>query len=161
MYVSVYRGRAVDNTPRIGELMTTTSLHCVEVSDTVKTAKTLMLTENIKHLPVLKAGQLVGILSDRDVKLAQAVSTDPNFHDNARVGDVHRSNPYTVTRSEPADRVLSEMAERRIGSVLIVEDDELVGIFTTTDACRSFADFLRFHYGDGEDEAPTGEELTA
>ncbi len=151
----------MDNVPRIGELMTTTSLHCVDVSDTVKTAKTLMLNENIKHLPVLRDGQLVGILSDRDVKLAQAVSTDPSFHDNAHVEDVFRSNPYSVPRSEPADRVLREMAERRIGSVLIVEDEDLIGIFTTTDACRCFADFLKFHFGNGEDEAPTGEELTA
>ncbi|NIR29993.1 MAG: CBS domain-containing protein [Gammaproteobacteria bacterium] len=150
----------MDNVPRIGELMTA-SPQCVDVSDTVKTAKTLMLNENIKHLPVLRGERLVGILSDRDVKLAQAVSTDPNFHDNARVEDVFRSNPYTVPRSEPANRVLSEMAERRIGSVLIVEDEELIGIFTTTDACRCFADFLRFHFGDGEDEAPTGQELTA
>jgi acetoin utilization protein AcuB len=150
----------VNNAPCIGELMTM-SPRCVDVTDTVKTAKSLMVHLTIKHLPVMAKGRLVGILSDRDVKLAQAVSTDPDFHDNARVQDVYRSNPYTVTRLERADKVLSEMAERRIGSALIVEDEELIGIFTTTDACRSFAEFLRFHYGDGEDDAATGEELTA
>ncbi len=36
-----------------------------------------------------------------------------------------------------------EMADDHIGSTPVVKDRKLVGIFTATDACRSFAEHLR------------------
>ena len=56
--------------------------------------------------------------------------------------------------SEPLDRVLSKMARLQVGSVLVVKEDRLAGIFTVTDACRSFAECLRAQFpGEGGDEA--------
>ena len=46
-------------------------------------------------------------------------------------------------RDTPLDQVVTEMAERRIGSALITHHDKLVGIFTVTDACRVLAEILR------------------
>ena len=46
-------------------------------------------------------------------------------------------------RDEPLDHVLTEMATRRVGATLVTRNDEMVGIFTTTDACLRFAELLR------------------
>ena len=42
----------------------------------------------------------------------------------------------------PLQRVVAEMAHRRIGSALITKDGRLAGIFTATDACRCLAELL-------------------
>ena len=35
------------------------------------------------------------------------------------------------------------MADRHIGSTIVIEGGKIIGVFTATDACRSFAEFLR------------------
>jgi len=125
----------------IAELMTGAP-YCIDANDTVQNAKNMMARHAIRHLPVLDEGDLVGIVSDRDVKLAQAVSADPDFHGSARIADVYRASPYTVSPGTPAHEVLATMAERGIGSALIAEEGRVLGIFTTIDACREFARFL-------------------
>ena len=57
--------------------------------------------------------------------------------------DVQRADIYAVERDEPLDRVLAEMAERHIGSAVVTDGGKLVGVFTATDACRYFAEYLR------------------
>jgi len=49
------------------------------------------------------------------------------------------------------DHVLMEMADRHIGSVLVVREKRLAGIFTVTDACRRFGEFLRATFPPGDD----------
>jgi CBS domain-containing protein len=50
---------------------------------------------------------------------------------------------YSVERDEPLDSVLSEMADRHIGSVIVTDAGKAAGVFTATDACKHFAEFLR------------------
>ena len=126
----------------ISELMTSKPVFIME-TDLISNAKKILIDNTIKHLPVMnKHGQVTGILSDRDIKLHQAVSDDPNFHATARVADAQRQRPYVVSPDTPARQVLQEMHERRIGSAIIVDDDRLVGIFTSVDACRILAGLI-------------------
>ncbi len=55
---------------------------------------------------------------------------------------------YVVDAQTPLDEVLDHMASHRIGSALVTSNGELAGIFTATDACRAFAEFLRAGGGD-------------
>lgn len=48
-------------------------------------------------------------------------------------------DPWIVEPGTPLDQVLDKMADDRIGSVLVAEKGELVGIFTATDACRELS----------------------
>ena len=50
---------------------------------------------------------------------------------------------YVVDVGERLDRVLVDMARRHIGSAVVVKNDKLAGIFTATDACQAFGEFLR------------------
>jgi len=126
----------------IKDLMTT-SVVSIEASQPVIEAKQLMAQKEIRHLPVIEGGQVLGILSDRDLKLAQAVADDKSFDRNRKVGEICIRQVYTVSPEAPARNVLSYMAEERIGSALVVnQTGDLVGIVTAVDACRVFARFL-------------------
>jgi CBS domain-containing protein len=50
---------------------------------------------------------------------------------------------YIVDLETPLDEVLDHMAANQIGSAIVTRQGKLAGVFTTTDACRSFAEFLR------------------
>jgi CBS domain-containing protein len=70
------------------------------------------------------------------------------------VRDVYIADPYIVDLNEPLDHVLLTMAQKHIGSVLVTKNGKLAGLFTTTDACRCFGEFLREKFSPrGDDEA--------
>ena len=100
-------------------------------------AKKMMYENGIKHLPVLDRGSLIGLLSDRDVKLCYAV--DGAKADTLKVADACSPEVFAVEQEESLSFVCKRMAEEGLGSAVIVEGDRAVGIFTVTDACRLLA----------------------
>ena len=50
--------------------------------------------------------------------------------------------PYTVAPETPLDEVVLKMAEHKYGCAVIAQNEKVVGIFTTVDACRAFAEML-------------------
>lgn len=94
---------------------------------TIKSALAAMEKWNIRHLPVVADKKLVGIVSHRDLM--------NNAHENKIVRDVMITSIYTVTPEHPLQEVVLEMAQQKYGSAVVVNaSDEIVGIFTTTDA---------------------------
>jgi CBS domain-containing protein len=132
----------MDHIPSMRTVMTPFP-HCVDAGDSVLVARTLMVRHGVRHLPVKEGDKLVGVLTDRDLKRA----LDPDLglppKDELFVRDVSVPDAYTVDTSEPLDRVLEEMADRHVGSVLVTSHGRLAGIFTTTDACRILCAHLR------------------
>ncbi len=126
----------------------------IEAGEDIAEARRRMEEHGIRHLPVLVDGEPIGILSNRDLERAEAamaVAGDPH---PARVGDVCRFPAYAVQLDEPLDNVLIHMATERVGSALVLRGERVVGIFTTTDACRLFAEYLRRDFpADGDDAA--------
>ena len=93
---------------------------------------------DVRHLTVMRGSKLVGIVSERDVALLKART---NAHlDELRVSDAMTRDPYRVASSTPLADVARVMAEHRYGAVVIVDDDLLRGIFTTTDGMRVLAE---------------------
>lgn len=117
--------------------------HCVDADDSLLLARALMQRYEVRHLPVINAGTLVGVLTDRDIKRA----LDPDLGlpplDELFVRDLFVPDAYIVEAAEPLDEVLAHLSTTHIGSALITRDGHLVGIFTVTDACRTFCQFLR------------------
>jgi len=101
-----------------------------------------MREHKIRHLPVMDKGVLKGVVSDRDIKLMLG----PDFaYPNPRelkVGNVMIEDCYVVDLATPLRAVLRHMAEHRLGSALVTRRGKLAGVFTSTDACRAFADYL-------------------
>ena len=112
----------------------------IEAKESLKKARDMMSKFGIRHLPVTKDGRLVGILSERELNIACGIeSIDPN---HLLVIDVCSENPYTVAPDTPLRKVAQVMADKCYGSVLVVEDGKLTGIFTTVDACDALYQVL-------------------
>lgn len=120
--------------------------YSVEIDAPVDEALQFMRDHKIRHLPVTENGQLKGVISDRDIKLMLGPDfAYPDAHE-MKVKEAMVEDAYVVDFSTPLDTVLSHMAEHRIGSALITRKAKLVGVFTSSDACRAFAEFLANHY---------------
>ena len=139
--------QAIDGIPSIEDVMTASPLF-VEIDADIRAADDLMQDHDVRHLPVIEGGVLVGILSDRDIAAVwSVVNADPDKHIEVR--SICSLDVYAVGVEEKLDHVLMEMAERRIGSAVVAKGEKIVGIFTATDACRCFGAFLRAHWPEG------------
>ena len=132
----------VDHIPSIASVMTPCP-YSVQLHDSVRRARELMVEQSVRHLPVLRDHALVGILTDRDLKRA----LDPDMglppRDELFVRDIYVPEPYVVDTGTPLDVVLDYMASHHVGSVLVTTHRRLAGIFTATDACRLYCNHLR------------------
>jgi acetoin utilization protein AcuB len=114
--------------------------HTIGVDQKLSLAKEMMLEHNIRHLPVQKGGQLVGVLTDRDINFALAV--DGTTPENLTVEEACTLEPYLVAPTESVATVARRMAHDHIGCTLIAQNGKLIGIFTTVDACRVLSEAL-------------------
>lgn len=122
-------------TPSLRAVMTTHP-HSIRIDETVQTARRKMTSLGVRHLPVLEAGALRGVVSDRDLRLVPGEGAD------VTIEDVCVDDPIAVDIDTSVFVVVSLMADTRVGSVLVTEDDRVCGIFTTTDACRMLSQLL-------------------
>jgi acetoin utilization protein AcuB len=101
-------------------------------------AHTMMRSRRVRHLPVLRGQELVGIVSHRDLML---IETLPGV--DARevpVEDAMTRDIYAVAPSTAVAEVAAHMAERKLGSAVVRNrQGRVVGVFTVTDACRALA----------------------
>jgi len=106
----------------------------------------LMQREGIRQLPVVDNSELVGIITDRDVRLAvdsPVVSQDmPHRKDTIEKFTAETCmtpNPMTVTPELSAYTVAGMLATYKFGSFPVVDHGVLVGIITTSDYLTFFA----------------------
>jgi acetoin utilization protein AcuB len=125
--------------PSVQQYMTASPC-TIGADQTLARAHDVLRERRIRHLPVLRGGQLVGMISERDLALVEAFrDVDPDI---IRVEDAMSPEVFTVTPETPIDAVVSEMASKKYGSAVIMQHDKVVGIFTTVDVCRAFMDLL-------------------
>jgi acetoin utilization protein AcuB len=126
--------------PTIQKYMTT-SPHSIGTDQPLAKAHEMMRELDIRHLPVLLGGQLVGILTDRDLALIESMSgVDPR---KVTIEDAMTSSVYSVEPGTPLDEVVATMGARKLGSAVIMQNGKVVGIFTTVDLCSAFTDLLQ------------------
>ncbi len=94
----------------------------------------------IRHLPIVEDGRLVGIMSDRDILRASPPVGDPqrvNVLKGKRVGDVMTREVVTTYPQDTLVHAAQVMYERKIDSLPVVAEEELVGIITSSDVMRA------------------------
>jgi acetoin utilization protein AcuB len=122
----------------VGAYMTKTP-HTIGAEQTLKVARQLMSDHHVRHLPVLHGGDLVGVLSDREVESFAALPGSAEMTvEEAMVPDV-----YVTPGDAPLVEVATEMARRRVGSAVVIAGASVVGVFTAVDALRALADALK------------------
>lgn len=119
--------------------------YSVDIDDCLEAAIKLMQAHNIRHVPVTSRSRVIGVVTDRDIKAAQRLLPELQ---NFPVRTAYEDTPYVVDIDTRLDAVLTDMAERQIGSAIVTRREKLVGIFTCIDACRTFAAYLRAQGGD-------------
>lgn len=117
--------------------------YSVDAAASLADAQAFMRQHQIRHLPVTRDGELVGSISDRDIKLVLGPDFAYLDAQQTRVSDVMTADTYTVDMETGLDGVLAHMAEHHLGAAIVTRHGKLAGIFTVTDACRHFSDFLR------------------
>lgn len=114
--------------------------HSIGAEQPLTQAHELLRKYNIRHLPVLKGGSLVGMVTQRDLAVVETLKdVDPK---KVQVADVMSTEVYTVGPDSPLDAVVQEMASKKYGSAVVMQNSHVVGIFTTVDACSALANLL-------------------
>lgn len=112
----------------------------IDSEQSVAQARDFMREHRLRHLPVVGSQGLVGILTDRDIKLVLGFKdADPQ---RLKVGDACTPSPYMTTPEALLSEVVAHMADKKYGCALVVDNGKLVGIFTETDAYRALSELL-------------------
>jgi acetoin utilization protein AcuB len=128
--------------PMIEKYMTAMP-HTISPSMPITSAVQLMQENHFRHLPVQDAGKLVGILTDRDIKLAASFQGAGEL----TVSDAMTPAPYRTTPQASLADVVFEMAEHKYGCAVVEQENgKIVGIFTATDGLRVLGEVLLSHF---------------
>jgi len=109
----------------------------IQTDDTLGAAFQLMTRAQIRHLPVMKDGKLVGMLTERDV-LSVRAKLDATESWSTMV--VRRAMSAPIQTAHPDDsltEVAARLAMDRLGALPIVERGKLLGIATVTDVLNA------------------------
>ena len=130
----------------VGDLMTRAVI-TVRPETPVSEAKSLMTRERIRHLLITEGERLVGIVTDRDIRLnlaspATSLSVwELNFLlARLTVAQVMTKSMIVIEPGRDAREAARIMLDRRIGGLPVLDGTRLVGILTETDLVRAFAD---------------------
>jgi acetoin utilization protein AcuB len=137
-------GRVLALFQRMSELIIerfmTHSPHTIGEEQPLSIAHQLMREHGIRHLPVLHGGKLVGMLSQRDLHFIETLANvDP---DTVSVSEAMSTDTYVVGPRATLSKVAEEMADRRYGSVVVMDKERVVGILTTVDGMRALSVIL-------------------
>ena len=118
----------------------------ISASDSLSTVEDIMRLGGVRHLPVVRGGRLVGVVSERDVLRVSLSNLHESGTDERRaflhVLEIERAMsapPIVVEPYVSVQKAALLMAENRIGCLPVVEGDELVGLVTATDLLFYYA----------------------
>jgi acetoin utilization protein AcuB len=131
----------MNEAPKLKNLMTPFP-YSVDAEAPLDAAVEFMRRHKIRHLPVTTKGALTSVVSDRDIKLVLGPDFASPSSRELKVRDAMVKDCYIVDLATPLAAVLRHMAIQRIGSAVVTRRGKLAGVFTASDACRTFADYL-------------------
>ena len=133
---------------RVRDLMTGAPI-TVSPATSMLDARHLLLSKHFRHLLVTKDDQLVGIVTDRDIRLnlpSQATSLSVweinHLLTKLTVGQVMTESVITVGPNRDAADAARLMLDHKIGALPVTDGGRLIGIVTETDMLRAFVQAL-------------------
>jgi acetoin utilization protein AcuB len=115
----------------------------VDSETLVMDAQKIMKESNIRRLPVVEKGKLVGIVTKHDLlEASPSPATSLSVHElnyllsKMKVKEIMKKNPVTLTPDTPFEEALKIGQQKKIGSFPVVENGKVVGIATESDIVR-------------------------
>jgi acetoin utilization protein AcuB len=124
------------NHAKIADVMTRVPV-TIGAQQPLTEARALMDRYQIRHLPVMDLGRMVGVVSARELDLL-ALDAEQLPVSMAMATEVLTAEPDETVAS-----VVAKMAERKAGSAVVVRHGDVVGVFTTIDALRVLEDYAK------------------
>jgi CBS domain-containing protein len=118
----------------------------ISESDTLSTVEDIMTLGHVRHMPVVRAGKLVGVVSERDLLRASLSNLTEFAREERRaflqvveIARVMSAPPIVIDVDASIEEAARVMAEHKIGCLPAMEHENLVGLVTETDVLRYFA----------------------
>jgi len=118
----------------------------ISVSERLSTVEDIMTLGHVRHMPVVRGGKLVGVVSERDLLRASLSVLSEHrgaerraFLHVVEIARVMSAPPIVIGPDATLDEAALVMAEKKIGCLPVVDGDHLLGMVTETDVLRSVA----------------------
>ena len=108
---------------------------------TVASALVRMRRAQVRHLLVMDAGRLVGIVSHRDWRRLDS-REDRGGRRSRPIASIMTEDPVTVAPEAPVTVAARALLERKIGCLPVRDGEDILGIFTTSDALEALLSAL-------------------
>ena len=125
-----------------------TKIVTIGVGDSLSTVEDIMTLGHVRHMPVVRGGQLVGVVSERDLLRVSLSKLNDYGKDQRRaflqaveITHVMSTPAITIDPDATVKSAARVMAERKIGCLPVVDGEDLGGMLTETDVLRFFAGF--------------------
>ena len=133
---------------KVVDLMTIDPL-TVTAAETVGKANELMAENNIRQIPVVNGRELLGIVTDRDIRafLSEALVGEPEARESAlgtAVGDIMTTEPLSIAPDDDLKDAVEMLIEQKFGAIPVVDEAEgVVGIVSYVDVLRNYLERLQ------------------
>lgn len=119
---------------------------CISADDNLRIVHEIMQLGRTRHLPVVRRGDLVGVISQRDLLHASLSNVmglpaeeQNEFLEGVSISEVMSAPPVFIGPDARVQDAARAMAEHKIGCLPVVESGKVAGIITETDLLRYFA----------------------
>jgi acetoin utilization protein AcuB len=98
----------------------------------------VMRDNSIRHLPVVDGGNLVGFVTEGDLRQASLLS----MVDKVSIEDVMIKDPVTIAPDASIEEAAKLIYSHKIGGLPVVKGKKLVGIITIVDVLQAFIQMM-------------------
>ena len=123
-----------------------TKVVSISPDDKLDIVKDIMELGSVRHLPVVRGGSLVGVVTQRDLLKASLstvmglpASEHARFLKGIRISEVMSTPPRSIGFDDTIRHAARTMADHKIGCLPVLDGTKLVGIVTETDVLAFFA----------------------
>jgi acetoin utilization protein AcuB len=133
------RKSALAGAPTVAQFMTS-SVHTIGSDQPLSHAHEMMNRYRIRHLPVLDQGELMGIVSQRDLYFVESLGDTPPAE--IRVEEAMTQDVFEAAPDTPLAEVASTMIKRKLGSAVVTRGGKVVGVFSIIDGLKALVKYL-------------------
>jgi CBS domain-containing protein len=131
--------------PKIKDVMSAFPFS-IYATDNLIQARTMMKEHDVGHLPVKLEDGSLSVISLRELERTELPGHPHNDFDDLTVGDLCSNHVYSVDLQTSLIEVLDHMSDTHTDCVLVTRNDKLAGVFTFSDACRTYSQHLKEIY---------------